>query len=67
MPNMEEEGAIEFLDRAISKIFVFSIVWAVVATVDKKCAEKFDQMSSSIFSEKDIPRGSLFESFIDFK
>jgi len=65
--NTTGEGDAEYLDKAVSKSFIFAVIWAACSTVDANTSKKFEQYITNIFNVNDMPRGSIFDSFVDWK
>ena len=57
----------EYLDKAIGKAFIFATIWGACSTVDAHTCTKFEQYITNVFNVNDMPRGSIFDSFVSFK
>jgi dynein heavy chain len=64
----EDEDLIGEQEKSqLGKIFMFAVAWSLMATVDENSSSKLDQFVANLFPPIDLPRGSLFDSFLDLR
>jgi len=61
--NLNPEG----MKKAIDKIFIFAFVWGIGSALNPIFLMKFENFLGSIFQPTDLPRGSVFDSFISYE
>ncbi|OMJ88621.1 hypothetical protein SteCoe_9401 [Stentor coeruleus] len=54
----------DYFKKFLDKIFVFCLTWGIGGSLDYASQVRFDQSISSILGV-DLPRGSLYESFVN--
>jgi len=65
--ELDDNADIEYLDKAIKKAFIFATIWGACSTVDAHTGTKFEQYITNVFDVNDMPRGSIFDSYVTFK
>ena len=64
---LEDEEELKAQEQAIiGRIFVFASAWALMSTVDEHSTMRMDQFVSNLYNPNDMPRGSLFDCYLDF-
>ena len=61
--NLNPEG----MKRAIDKIFIFAFVWGIGSALNPIFLMKFETFLGSVFQPNDLPRGSVYDSFISYE
>ena len=61
----DSEEAKKLEQTLLSRIFIFATVWSVMATLDEMSSIKIDQLAVNLFNMNDLPRGSLFDYYLD--
>ena len=61
-PRLHDE--FQIFKRFLEKVFVFAITWGIGGALDSRSTLRFDQQVSSELT-LDLPRGSLFSSYVD--
>ena len=64
-PN--KDVADEVRKKAVDKIFLFALVWGVSSSLDPTKLQKFEVFFSALFPPGDLPKGSLYDSFLSFE
>lgn len=59
----EEDKKVEQL--MLGKVFIFAAAWALMSTIDEHTTVKMDQLASNLFNINELPRGSLFDCYLD--
>lgn len=59
----EEDRKIE--QAMIGKVFIFASAWSLMSTIDENTTVKMDQLASNLFNINELPRGSLFDCYLD--
>ena len=57
----------EALKRALDKIFVFAFAWGIGSALNPAYLNKFETLMSTLFQPNDLPRGSVFDSFLSYE
>lgn len=63
----DPEEAKKIEETMIGRIFLFATAWSVMATMDEISTMKMDHFANSLFNMNDMPRGSLFDYWLDLK
>jgi len=62
MKDLSEES----VKKALDKIFIFSFIWGVSSSIDPSSLTKFETFMTSMIPPSDLPRGSLYDSFLSY-
>lgn len=52
------------LKKAITRIFVFSLVWSLGASIDSRFHSRFESYLSTEFNMNDLPKGSVYDYWL---
>lgn len=57
----------ESLKKGLDKIFLFSFVWGISSAMNPIFISKFENFLGTIFQPNDLPRGSIYDSFLSYE
>ena len=55
------------MKKVLIKIFIFAYTWAFAGHLNPIARPKFESFMSDEFNTNDLPKGSVFDSFINFQ